>query len=200
MAPAATTTWRASIDARRRRGRCSSTPVARRPSVADARDEGLGQQLGPARGHHPLQQGDRVALGVDGAAEEGAEPAVVAGRAAVVGDAVGGGGGRVGVVAEPLGGRRRQGGAVHGRPRGHRVGPRAPGGERVGPVGRRPPRWPAPPRRSTARARRSRGASRPPRRRAGDRGPTAGEVLLPEPRHLAVGVGAPARRRWSGSS
>ena len=54
----------------------------------DPADVGLGHQLRPAGGHGLGQQRDGVALGVDGAAEEGAEPAVVAGGPPVVGDAV----------------------------------------------------------------------------------------------------------------
>ena len=158
------------------------------PVGPDAGDERLGQQLGPTGGHGPPEHGHRIALGVDRAAEEGAEAAVVAGRAAVVGDAVGGGGGRIGVVAELLGRRHRPGGPEHRRPRRHREGARPGAGEGVGARRCRPRPPTAPPRRSTARARRSRAASRPPRRRAGARtGSAAGS--------RRAGTGAPCRRR-----
>ena len=98
----------------------------------DAADVGLGHELGPAGRHGLGQERHGVALGVDGAAEERAEAAVVAGRAAVVGDAVGRRRRLVGVEPDLLRRRRRQHGAVHGRPRRHRVRARPPGRERVG--------------------------------------------------------------------
>ena len=103
------------------------------PAVGDdAAHVGLGHQLRPSRGHRLGQQRHRVALGVDGAAEEGAEAAVVAGRAAVVGDAVRRCRRLVGVQADLLGRGRRQHRAVHRRPRRHRIRPRPPGGKGVG--------------------------------------------------------------------
>ena len=154
----------------------------------DAAHVGLGHQLGPPRRHGLGQQRHRVALGVDRAAEEGAEAAVVAGRPAVVGDAVGRRRRLVGVQADLLGGGRRQHRAVHRRARRHRVRARPPGGERVGALAARTRRWPARPRRSTARARRSRAASRRRRRPpAARRSRGAGS---PPP-----GSAAPCRRR-----
>ena len=103
------------------------------PVRDDAADVRLGHELGPAGRHGLGQERHRVALGVDRAAEERAEAAVVASRAAVVGDAVGGRRRLVGVEPDLLRRRGRQHGAVHGRPRRHRIGARAPGCERVGP-------------------------------------------------------------------
>ncbi len=163
----------------------------------DAAHVGLGHQLGPPRGHGPGQQRHRVALGVDGAAEEGAEAAVVAGRPPVVGDAVGRRRRLVGVQADLLGGGRRQHGAVHRRPGGHRVGAGPPGGERVGALAARDADGPLDlgvVRLELVVVERpvvDRGALL---RAVGGEEP---EVLLPEARHLAVGVGpaAPDRRR-----
>src|SRR5207302_2048879 len=75
-----------------------------------------------------------VALGPDGTAVAAAEAAVDAGGTAVVGDRVYGGGGTIGVVAQPLGGGSRDQRAVHVGPRRHGEGRRAPGRERVGAV------------------------------------------------------------------
>ncbi len=140
----------------------------------------------------------RVALGVDGAAEERAEAAVVAGRPAVVGDRVAAVGAGVGVVAEPLGRGGGDHGAVHRGARGHRVGTRAPRGEGVGARRPRPPRPRARPRRSTARVRRSRAASRrrwrPPPARA-RRGPGS---RPPESAAACRRRGPRPRRPWPG--
>ena len=104
------------------------------PTGDDAADVGLGHELGPAGRHGLRQEGHGVALGVDGTAEERAEAAVVAGRAPVVGDAVGRRRRLVGVEPDLLRRSRREHGAVHGRPGRHRVGARPPGRERVGPL------------------------------------------------------------------
>ena len=113
-------------------GRVDVLDPGRPPSLdEDPADAGLGHQLQTAGRHGPGQQGHRVALGVDGAAEERAVAAVVAGGPAVVGDAVRRGRRFVGMQAHLLRRGRRQQRAVHGRTRGHRVGTAAPGGERV---------------------------------------------------------------------
>ena len=106
---------------------------AGRPSSVcdDPADVRLRHELGPAGGHRLGQQRHGVALGVDGAAEERAVAAVVAGRPAVVCDAVGRRRRLVGMQADLSRGLRGQEGAVHRRPRRHRIGTRAPGGERV---------------------------------------------------------------------
>ena len=100
----------------------------------DATHVGLGHQLRPPCRHRPGEQRHRIPLGVDGAAEEGAEPAVVAGRPAVVGDAVRRRRCLIGVQAHLLGRGRRQHRPVHGRAGRHRVGTRPPGGKRIGPL------------------------------------------------------------------
>ena len=97
--------------------------------------EGLRQQLRPACGHGALEHGDGVALGMDGAAEEGTEAAVVAGGTGIIGNAVDGRGGRVGVIAEVLGGGGRAGGPEHGNTGGHGKRTRTAGGEGIGPLG-----------------------------------------------------------------
>ncbi len=104
---------------------------------ADPGDEGLGQQLGTTGAHGALQHGDGITLGVNGAAEEGAETTVVAGRPGVVGNAVDRGGCGVGVIAEPLSGGGRFGGTEHGRSRRHGERSRPGCGKRIGPVGPR---------------------------------------------------------------
>ncbi len=109
----------------------NSTPVAVRPLCDDAAHVGLGHELGPTRGHGPGEQGHRVALGVDRAAEERTEAAVVAGGPPVVGDAVGRRRCLVGVEPDLLGGRRGQHCPVHGSPGWHGVGARPPGGKGV---------------------------------------------------------------------
>ncbi len=162
---------------------------------ADPGHEGLGQQLGPTGGHGPLQHGDGIALGVDGAAEVGAEAAVVAGRPAVVGDAVGRGGGRIGVVAEPLGGGRRTGWRRTWGARRHGEGTRPGGGEGVGPLGAGHPDGPL----HLGVVGLELVVVEGP---VGHLGVGLGteqrqdpEVVGPEPGHLAVGVGATAAHR-----
>ncbi len=158
------------------------------PVGEDAADVRLGHELRPTSRHGLGQECHGVALGVDGATEEGAEPAVVAGGAAVVGDGVGGGGCLVGVEPDAL---RRGGGqncAVHGRPRGHGIGARTPGGEGVGALSA-----------GDADGALDLGVvrlelvvvERPVDDVRAFLGPVGGphpEVLLPEARHLAVGV------------
>ena len=97
----------------------------------DLGDVGLRADLAAAGAQRASQHRDRVALRLDRAAEEGAEAAVVARRAAVVLDAVHPGRRPVGVEAELGGGRRREPGAVHVGPGRHRVGAGPPGGVRV---------------------------------------------------------------------
>ncbi len=96
-------------------------------------DERIGPDLRPAGEEGPAQRGHRVALGVDGAPEEGAEAAIVASRPSVVGNRVGAGRARVRVVPEPFGGGHREERPVHRRARWHGVRPRAGGGKRVRP-------------------------------------------------------------------
>ena len=79
----------------------------------------------------PAQQRHRVALGLDRAAEAAAEPAVVAGRAPVVGHRVHAGRAAVRVQAGPLGRGHRQDGALHVGARRHRERSRPPRRERV---------------------------------------------------------------------
>ena len=151
---------------------------------------GLGHELGPAGGHGPGQQRHRIALGVNRAAEERAEAAVVAGGPPVVGDAVGRRRRLVGMEPDLLRRGRRQHRAVHRRARA--ASGRDPSARRRTGWHRRvrPPRWPAPLRCNTARARRSRSASRRRRRPPGARGwRRAGSP----PR----GSAAPCRRRGS---
>ena len=105
----------------------------------DAAHVGLGHQLCSTGGHRPGQQRHRVALGVDGAAEESAKAAVVAGRTAVVGDAVRRRRCLVGVQAHLFSRSRRQHGPVHGRAGRHGIGTRPPGGEGIGPLAPRHP-------------------------------------------------------------
>ena len=107
-------------------------PAARVPP--DLGHVRLRPQVAAPGTQRPLERGDRVAFGVDRAAVAGAEPAVGAGRPAVVALAVDAGRGAVGVQARALGGlgrhqRRRH--VVAGR---HRERAAAPGGERVGAV------------------------------------------------------------------
>ena len=195
IAPPATMTSLASIVCIAPPASMYSTPVARSPVGDDPAHVGLGHQLRPAGRHRLGQQRHRVALGVDGTAEEGAEAAVVAGGPAVVGDAVRRRRRLVGMQADLLGGRRREDGAVHRRTRRHRIRPRTPRGERVGP-------GPA-------------GDADGPLHLGVERlelvvvegpvldgrvllGPVGGEepeVLLAETRHLAVGVRAAAANR-----
>ena len=135
------------------------------PGRLDARDEGLGAQLGPARRHHPLQQGDRDppwrgsgtrrTRRTRSCCRPGGRRRARCWRPS---------GAVVGVEPEPLGRRARQGGGVHRGARRHRVRARAPGGEGIGTGRPRPPRSTAPPRRSRARGRRRPPASRRPRR------------------------------------
>ena len=154
---------------------------------ADPGHERLRAQFGVAAQQCLLQHGHRVALGVDGTAEVRAEPTVVARRSTIVRLGIGGPGGRVGVEPERNGCGRRQLRTVHGRSRRHRVRTRSPCGEGVGPCLPRHTDPTAPRRRRTARARRSRGASRRPRRHLGDRRWTAGRSPLP-------GSAGPCRR------
>ncbi len=121
-----------------------STPSASRyrtPRLAraaavhqDLEGQALGPDLAVTAQQRPAQHGDRVALGVDRAAVEGAEAAVVAGRPSVVRDAVGAGGGAVGVVAERLGGRDGERGEEHVGTGRHGVRRAAPRRERIGGV------------------------------------------------------------------
>ena len=194
IAPPATTTRFASM--------VCSAPVgvdvldARRPAAVgeDPAHVRLGHQLRPPGRHRFREQRHGVALGVDRAAEERAEPAVVAGGPPVVGDAVRRGRCLVGVQADLLGRFRRERCAVHGRAGRHRIGARAPRRERVragaaghthgtldlGVVGlelvvvERP-----------VLHMRVRVGLRPEQR-------VGAEVLLPKARHLAVGVRAAA--------
>ena len=193
MAPAATITWRAArnrldaVGSDQRRPRWPGGPRSG-PATTKVSASSSARPVAMAR----MQHGDRIALGVDRAAEEGAEPAVVAGRPAVVGDAVGRGRRRIGVVAQPLGGRRRADGAEHGCARGHGERPRPGAGERVGPVGAGHPDGPL-----------DLGVVRLELvvvdRPVGHVGPGLGaetgreaEVVGPEAGHLAVGVGPPS--------
>ena len=133
MAPPATTTRPVAMVCVFPSASMYSTPVARAAVRQDPGHERLGHEMRPPGGHRLGEQRHRVALGVDGAAEEGAEPAVVAGGPAVVGDAVRRRRCLVRVQPDGLGGLRREQRAVHGGPRRHRVRARPPRGERVGP-------------------------------------------------------------------
>ncbi len=156
----------------------------------DAADVGLGHQLGPPRRHGLGQQRHRVTLGVDGAAEERAVAAVVASRTAVVGDAVGRRRRLVGMQADLLGRGRRQQRPVHRCPGRHRIRTGAPGGERVGTLA---PGDPDGPLHLGVIGLELVVVERPVvdgRSILGTIGGAEPEVLLPEARHLAVGVGA----------
>ena len=91
----------------------------------------LGADLAPTGAQRVPQWRDGVALGVDRAAEEAAEPAVVACGPLVVLDAVHTGRRAVRVVAELRGRFAREHGAVHVGAGRHRVGIGAPRGVRV---------------------------------------------------------------------
>ena len=169
----------------------------RAPLCHDTAHVGLSHELDPTCGHGPGEQGHRVALGVDRAAEERAEPAVVARGPPVVGDAVGRRRRLVGMEPDLLGGGRGQHGPVHGGPGCHGVGARPPGGKGVrtlpachadGPLHLGVERLelvvvdgPVVDGRTLLRT----------------VGGEEAEVLFPEARHLAVGVGsaAPDSRR-----
>ena len=107
--------------------------MLRAPSAVeqDLERDALGAQLTAPAPERAAQHGDRVALGVDRATVEGAEPAVVARGPTVVGHAVGAGRRAVRVVSERRGRGRGQGREVHVGARWHRIRTAAPRGERV---------------------------------------------------------------------
>ena len=99
----------------------------------DVDDVRLGHDPAPPGPQRGPQHGDRIALGLDGAAVEGAEAAVVARRSAVVLDAVDAGRCPVRMEARPLGRRHGQRRQEHVGPGRHGVGARPWRGERVPP-------------------------------------------------------------------
>ena len=154
--------------------------------------ERLWPQLGSAGQQGSLQRCDRVALGVDGAAVEGAEPAVVARRPAVVGNRVGPRRRSVGVVAEAFGGVRAERRPVHRGAGRHWVGARGRRGVRVGAGVTGHPDEPFGVRVEGLELVVGDGPVGEGRVVDGAVLAAKPEVLLPEPGQLAVGVHAPA--------
>ena len=107
----------------------AATRRRRRAATSSAMLSGRSSQR--PRSQRTPQHRDRIALGVDRAAVERAEPAVVARRPTVVRDAVGARRRAVRVVAESLGRGHGERGEEHVGARRHRVRPAAPRRERV---------------------------------------------------------------------
>ena len=154
--------------------------------------ECLGPQSGAPGEQRSLEGRHGIALGVDGAAVEGAEPAVVARRPAVVGNRVGPRRRSVGVVAEAFGGVRAERRPVHRGAGRHWVGARARRGVRVGAGVTGHPDEPFGVRVEGLELVVGDGPVGEGRVVDGAVVAAKPEVLLPEPGQLAVGVHAPA--------